>query len=145
MSTTFKKSLSQKEHGFTLIELIIVVVIVAILALVAIPKYYASVGKTQKNQVYANLAAIRQAMLSYYAVYGAYPGYNVFPITVVVDGETIMNLSNLSNDNWTYGHMNEGCGGTTNRSCEYAHKQPGSTCYYAEFTDTGGHYGDCRP
>jgi prepilin-type N-terminal cleavage/methylation domain-containing protein len=62
--------MNQKKKAFTLIELIIVVVIIGILALVAIPRYFANINKAQKSQVLANLAAIKQAQLAYYAVYG---------------------------------------------------------------------------
>jgi len=108
MSAPFKKSLSQKEHGFTLIELIIVVVIIAVLALIALPKYYASVDKARKIQAYANLDAIRQAFLAYYAAYGVYT--NTFPITVVIDGDTIVNLSSPSTTKMVYYICLTGCG-----------------------------------
>jgi prepilin-type N-terminal cleavage/methylation domain-containing protein len=84
--------MNQKKEGFTLIELIIVVVIIAILALVAIPKYYASVTKTQKKQVFANLHMIRNALLNYYAIYGVYPPNGTFPVTVTLDGDTIISI-----------------------------------------------------
>jgi prepilin-type N-terminal cleavage/methylation domain-containing protein len=123
MSAPFKKSLSQKEHGFTLIELIIVVVIIGILALVAIPRYFANIAKTQTNAVYANLAAINQALLSYYAVNGAYPTDNSFPITVTIDGETVVNFSNISSADWRYVYSS-GPFGSCSGQVAYAYKAP---------------------
>jgi prepilin-type N-terminal cleavage/methylation domain-containing protein len=138
MTTNLKKSLSQKEHGFTLIELIIVVVIVAILALVAIPKYYASVDKAQKNTVYANLDIVRQALLSYYAVYGIWPTNNIFPIAVIIDGETIVSVADPSNSKWTYRYLAATYGGDSCGGFVFAAKQPGNSCWYGATSSVMG-------
>jgi prepilin-type N-terminal cleavage/methylation domain-containing protein len=97
-----KNKMKRKNKAFTLIELIIVVVIIGILALVAIPRYFANVTKARREQAYANLGAIRQAALGYYAVYGTYPADSTFPIIVVIDGETITNLARPPDSRWTY-------------------------------------------
>jgi prepilin-type N-terminal cleavage/methylation domain-containing protein len=97
-----RKKEREKERSFTLIELIIVVVIIAILALVAIPRYFANVTKSQKNAIYANLDAIRQALLGYYAVYGVYPHPNTWPIVVTLDGDRVINHPNLSHTQRSY-------------------------------------------
>jgi prepilin-type N-terminal cleavage/methylation domain-containing protein len=97
--------MNQRKKAFTLIELIIVVVIIGILAIIAIPRYFANVGKSQKAQACANLDRIRQAALAYYAVYGVYPIENVWPIVVVADGDTIVNMTNPPGSSiWTFHH-----------------------------------------
>jgi type IV pilus assembly protein PilA len=96
--------MKRRKKGFTLIELIIVVVIIGILALIAIPKYYASVNKAKRSQIYANLESIKQALLGYYAINGAYPTSGSWPVVVTVDGDTIYNISNPSDSSWGYGY-----------------------------------------
>jgi prepilin-type N-terminal cleavage/methylation domain-containing protein len=130
--------MSKTKKAFTLIELIIVVVIIGILALVAIPRYLSNIAKSQRNAVFANIDAIRRAQLSYYAVYGTYKGS--FPINVTIDGETIVDLANLSDSNWRYVWDD-----TTASYCapDYAvraYKQPGDSCYYYVCIPTGNPY-----
>ncbi|MFA4989659.1 MAG: prepilin-type N-terminal cleavage/methylation domain-containing protein [Candidatus Omnitrophota bacterium] len=138
------KERKKERKSFTLIELIIVVVIIGILALVAIPRYFANVAKAQKSQVYANLDAIRQAELSYYAVYGAWPAASTWPITVTIDGDTIVSLGNMSNTAWTYYNAPTVICTPRGVWAAYAYKQPGNTCQYALCTD-GYAYGSCTP
>jgi prepilin-type N-terminal cleavage/methylation domain-containing protein len=139
-----RKKERKKERSFTLIELIIVVVIVAILALVAIPRYFTNIDKAAKNSAFASLNTIRQAELAYYAVYGAYK--NTFPIQVDIDRETVINVGNFSNSEWTYAvaywwtECNDGYGAYAARSsntsvlyCVCMNGKPNSTraaCVY---------------
>ncbi|MDD2927562.1 MAG: prepilin-type N-terminal cleavage/methylation domain-containing protein [Candidatus Omnitrophica bacterium] len=133
------------KYGFTLIELIIVVIIVAILALVAIPRYYANVAKAQKSQVYSNLNNIIQAARAYYAVKGAWPAQDVFPITVTIDGDTIYNVAN-PDPNYTFWHYYHTSVTCASRGVygTYAYKQPGNTCEYGLCTDAYT-WGTCTP
>ncbi|MFA4989800.1 MAG: prepilin-type N-terminal cleavage/methylation domain-containing protein [Candidatus Omnitrophota bacterium] len=137
---SLRKKERKKERSFTLIELIIVVVIIGILALVAIPRYFANVAKAQKTQVYANLDAIRQTLLGYYAVNGVWPATNTWPSIVTVDGDTISQISNPSTSQWDYRHF---C-----QDWDYlvGWKEPGNTCYYRIWCSSGADYDStCTP
>jgi prepilin-type N-terminal cleavage/methylation domain-containing protein len=142
MSKKPKNVVSGKRHGFTLIELIIVVVIVAILALVALPRYFANIEKAQRNTVYATLDTIRQAMLSYYAANGVYSAQNVWPVTVIIDGDTILNVADPSNSYWTY-FQGPGGYGWCDGAMAYA-ENSGHTCFYG-LCVAGNKVGTCQP
>jgi prepilin-type N-terminal cleavage/methylation domain-containing protein len=137
--------MNQEKEAFTLIELIIVVVIIGILALVAIPKYFANVAKAQKSQVLANLDRIRQAALAYYAVYGVYPTSYTWPITVSIDGEMVLNMSDPdpARTTWYY-YLSTGSGNCVRTSSRVAvaQKPANSSCYYALCTEGEGYAND---
>ncbi len=56
-----------RDHGFTLIELMITVAIVAILAAVALPSYRDSINKSRRAEARAQLTEAAQFMQRYYA------------------------------------------------------------------------------
>jgi len=73
-STTFKNIVSEKEHGFTLIELIVVIIIVGILAAVGISQYSATVEKSRLAEAKIRIGAMRKLAQEYYLNNGTMTG-----------------------------------------------------------------------
>lgn len=110
------------KRGFTLIELIIVIVIIGILAVIAIPAYFANIEKARKAEAYSTMAAIRSAEQAYFSANAGV--YTVtFPITVTMDGDTVVNLAAPSSPNFTYALA------TVADPCISATKITGTTSY----------------
>jgi len=74
MSVPFKKIITEKEHGFTLIELIIVIIIVGILAAVGISQYSATVEKSRLAEAKTRIGTMRQLAYQYYLENGSLDG-----------------------------------------------------------------------
>ncbi|BFM08994.1 type IV pilin protein [Halioxenophilus aromaticivorans] len=64
----------RKQHGFTLIELVIVVAIVAILSAVAMPSYFSHVEKGYRQDAMGALVVFAQTMERFYTTNGSYIG-----------------------------------------------------------------------
>ncbi|MFA5176923.1 MAG: prepilin-type N-terminal cleavage/methylation domain-containing protein [Candidatus Omnitrophota bacterium] len=143
MSHRKKPACRQTGKAFTLIELIIVVVIIGILALVAIPRYFANVAKAEKSHAFANLDAIKRAQLAYYAVYGVYT--SDFPITVVVDGETIVNLSYPGSTIYSYAMSQSGTAPCAPSWALCAYKRSNGCSYCICIATAGDWYSSCTP
>ncbi|MDE1977392.1 MAG: prepilin-type N-terminal cleavage/methylation domain-containing protein [Elusimicrobia bacterium] len=67
-------NMARQEHGFTIVELMVVVFIIGLLAVISIPKFADLVKESNEGSTKGNLGAIRAAMSVYYGdTYGAYP------------------------------------------------------------------------
>ncbi len=62
------------QHGFTLIEVMIVTVILAVLAAIALPSYQESIRKSRRADAKSALMAASQAMEKYYTERQTYVG-----------------------------------------------------------------------
>jgi len=133
----------EKKHAFTLIELIIVVVIIGILALVAIPRYFSNVAKAQKAHALSNLDAIRRAQLAFYAVYGVYT--SDFPITVIVDGDTITSQAYPGDATWYYAMGQSGTAPCAPSWTVCAYKRSNGCSYCTCIALGGDWYSSCTP
>ena len=79
----------KREHGFTLVELIIVVIIVGILAAVAIPMYRGATDRAKASECESALGAIRSAMRVYYAEHGTYASASFTDGAQVTNGSVL--------------------------------------------------------
>ena len=62
----------KKQHGFTLVELLIVIIIIGILAMMAVPQYQKMVDKAKIAEAKSNLNAIANAIYLYHVEHGHY-------------------------------------------------------------------------
>jgi len=74
MFMPFKKIITEKEHGFTLIEIIIVIIIVGILAAVGISQYSVTVEKSRVAEAKRRIGTMRQLAYEYYLDNNTYTG-----------------------------------------------------------------------
>jgi general secretion pathway protein G len=62
-----------KDHGFTLLELLVVMVIIGLLAAYVGPKYFSQIGKSEVKTAKAQIVGITKALEQYRLDVGRYP------------------------------------------------------------------------
>jgi prepilin-type N-terminal cleavage/methylation domain-containing protein len=65
---------NRNEHGFTLVELLIVVIILAILAAIVVPQFADSANDARQSAFSTDLGNMRAVVELYRQQHGAYPG-----------------------------------------------------------------------
>ncbi|MCU7922719.1 MAG: prepilin-type N-terminal cleavage/methylation domain-containing protein [Candidatus Thiodiazotropha sp. (ex Dulcina madagascariensis)] len=68
-----KRKMELKQHGFTLVELLIVVIILALLAAIVVPQFASSTDDAKISSLDTTLANVRTALDLYYQQHGEYP------------------------------------------------------------------------
>ena len=69
-------SISSKQQGFTLVELLIVVIILALLSAIVVPQFASSTDDARSSAADTSLANLRAVIDLYYQQHGEYPGAN---------------------------------------------------------------------
>lgn len=68
--------IKRKQHGFTIVELLVVIVVIAILAIITIVAYNGIQSRARDNQRYADAKSIMKALEIYKADKGYYPRWS---------------------------------------------------------------------
>ncbi len=147
MFTNFKNILSEKEHGFTLIELIVVIIIVGILAAVGLSQYSLIVEKSRLAEAKVRIGAMRTLAYNYYLENGSILGLQGADLGV--DGTCSSTSfyaysygSNFSTWWKFYAYRCTSGGKTPNASRQYAfymqfYPGTGQSVWYCYYTDGG--------
>jgi general secretion pathway protein G len=65
--------MKSKQHGFTIVELLIVIVVIGILAAIVIVAYSAVQNQANDTSVVTDLSSVSKQILNYQTINGAYP------------------------------------------------------------------------
>ena len=118
--------MTRGNHGFTLVELMVVVLIIGILIAIAVPIFNAAKATAQKNTCYANQRTIEGSIQTYQARTGS------MPATGVIGG---------THDLISGGYIKSApycpTGGT---SAQYSINSSGTVANCSQGTPTHGHY-----
>jgi prepilin-type N-terminal cleavage/methylation domain-containing protein len=75
------KTNTNKNNGFTLIEMVGVLAVIAILAALLVPKIFAAINESRFNNTVASINSVKTASMSYFGKYGKFGGVYGGPFT----------------------------------------------------------------
>jgi prepilin-type N-terminal cleavage/methylation domain-containing protein len=81
---------NRNEHGFTLVELLIVVIILAILAAIVVPQFADSANDARQSAFTTDLGNMRAVVELYRQQHGAYPGAAAATAGTCVNGSAVV-------------------------------------------------------
>ncbi|HZX79753.1 MAG TPA: pilin [Lysobacter sp.] len=87
---------TKNEHGFTLIELMIVVAIIAVLAAIAVPAYQDYIARAQVTEGLALATSAKAGLVDYYNDRGVFPADNNgahMPSPASINGRYVTSVS----------------------------------------------------
>lgn len=76
VSKSLFRKISSRQHGFTIVELLIVIVIIAILAAITIVAYNGIQERARYSSMKSDINSINKAIQMYHAENSSYPGSN---------------------------------------------------------------------
>lgn len=123
-----------KQHGFTIIELLVVVIIIGILSALVISTYSGVQAKNRNSDRQAAIDTLQSQLETYYAQYNKYPTLaNVNDATWRKDNLVKATDNELQDPSWT----------DKNKTCNLNGKaiatvQPTDDCYAYQVTGTDG-------
>jgi type IV pilus assembly protein PilA len=77
---------NRKDHGFTIVELLVVIAVIGILAAITLVSYIGVTAKANTAKAQSNAQAAQSIVETYYAEMGYYPGINATFLTGSTSG-----------------------------------------------------------
>lgn len=100
MSGSFKKITAEKDHGFTLIELIVVIIIVGILAAIGMGQYSRMVEKGRLAEAKMVIGSMRNLAYEYNLTNGSFNGMASADVNVGAASDQIPGYPNCRNTHY---------------------------------------------
>src|SRR5450756_122652 len=100
MIARIRKSMDEKDHGFTLVELLVVMIIIGILAAIAIPVFLNQRKKATETSEKADASTIGKEAMSYYV-----DGTGTLAATTVVGTPNVWTLTSTPGGAVTTGKL----------------------------------------